>query len=163
MGLPVPVLIRRINNELVACSEYLGIDIPAIPEDFDGFPITVEIVLRNVPAYDLRDGEVVPISDHRVALTLSKEYGYSRPDARWQTSIFHPNIMVPEEGGYLCLRTADVWGFGSTLLSYIKSIEQLVMSPNPRKPFGTDRCMRAARYMMDNESKIEISLRYGGR
>lgn len=162
MGLPTPVLIKRINNELESCSHYLNTDIPKIPSDLNRFPVTISITLRNVPGYVMTEKGIEQLNEHRCELILSKEYGHRKPEVRWQTPIFHPNIMMPEDGGYVCLMTADMWEFGSTLLSFIKSIEQLVMSPNPKNPFGTKSCMEASRYMMENTSKIEISVSYGG-
>ncbi len=161
MGLPKPILIKRINNELKSCSKYLGAEVPPIPEDFDDFPVKIDIMLRNMPAYERTDDGIKQVNDHRFVLVLSEEYGYRKPEARWQTPIFHPNIMPPEEGGDVCLRTADAWEFGSTLLSFIKSVEQLVTTPNPKNPFGSESCMEASRYFMNNRSKIEISVNYG--
>lgn len=160
MGLPKPVLIRRINNELKVCSEYLKTDMSIISED-QRFPIEISIRMRNTPGYLMHDGEVKHTNDHSFVLILSDEYGHRRPEIRWQTPIFHPNIMTPEEGGYVCLRTADTWSFGSTLLSFIKSVEQLVMSPNPRNPFGTETCMKASDYFLNNQSRFEVSVRGG--
>lgn len=161
MGLPKPILIKRINNELADCSKYLETGIPRIPESSDEFPVRIVISIRNVPAYMKEGDEIRQISDHRFVLILSEEYGYRKPEARWQTPIFHPNIMPPEEGGYVCLKTADSWQFGSTLLSFIKSVEQLVTCPNPKNPFGAGSCMEASRYFLENRTKIEISVSYG--
>jgi len=163
MGLPRPILIKRINNELDSCSRYLKTEIPPIPDGFGRFPVEIDIALRNVPGYAKYSDGVRPLNDHRCKLILSEEYGFRRPEVRWQTSIFHPNIMMPEDGGYVCLKAADAWEFGSTLLSFIKSIEQLVISPNPKSPFGTDTCMEASKYFIENRSKIEISVSYGDR
>ena len=159
MGLPKPILLRRINEELKQCSEYLKINIPPVPADPD-FPLEITITMVNIPAYALDGDEVKHISDHSFLLILSEEYGYRRPEIRWQTPIFHPNIMMPEDGGYVCLRTADTWEFGSKLLSFVKSVEQLVMSPNPKKPFGTETCMKASKFYLDNQSRFEVSVRY---
>jgi len=159
MGLPKPILLRRINEELKQCSEYLRINIPPVPADSD-FPLEITITMVNIPAYALDGEEVKHISDHSFLLILSEEYGYRRPEIRWQTPIFHPNIMMPEDGGYVCLRTADTWEFGSKLLSFVKSVEQLVMSPNPKKPFGTETCMKASKFYLDNQSRFEVSVRY---
>lgn len=164
MGLPLPILIKRINNELEACSKYLKMEIPRIPLDFNEFPLQVNIALKNIPGYVLNDdGDVVQMNDHQCVLILSEEYGYRRPDVRWKTPIFHPNIMMPDEGGYVCVRTVDDWKFGSQLLSFIKSLEQLVSSPNPNSPFGSESCMKASRYFIENSSKIEITLSYGDK
>jgi len=159
MGLPKSILLKRINEELKQCSEYLKIKIPPVPADSD-FPLEIMITMVNIPAYALDGEEVKHISDHSFLLILSEEYGYRRPEIRWQTPIFHPNIMMPGDGGYVCLRTADTWEFGSKLLSFVKSVEQLVMSPNPKKPFGTETCMKASNFYLENQSRFEVSVRY---
>jgi len=162
MGLPKQVLLKRINNELKYCSEYLETEIPSIPENSD-FPLEIAIKMRNIPGYVLDGEEVKHISDHLFVMIISEEYGYRRPEIRWQTPIFHPNIMMPEDGGYACLKTADTWEFGSSLLSVVKSAEQLVMSPNPKKPFGSETCMKASKFYLDNQSRFEVSVRYRRR
>ena len=162
MGLPREVLTKRISNELATCSEYLKAKIPFDPKE-DAFPLSVRIQMKNVPGYVKKGDDVIPVMDHAFMLILTEEYGFQRPEIRWMTEIFHPNIMNPDDGGYVCLRTADVWDFGSTLLSFIKSVEQLVMSPNPKNPFGTDSCMEASKFFLNNESSFEISVSYGGR
>ena len=159
MGLPKHVLVKRINNELAQCSDYLKTEIAPIPGDSE-FPVEIAVTVRNLPAYALDGNDAVHISDHSFLLILSEDYGYRKPEIRWQTPIFHPNIMTPDDGGYVCLRTADVWDFGSTLLSFVKSVEQLVMSPNPKSPFGTESCMRASKFYLENQSKFEVSVRY---
>jgi len=159
MGLPRPILLKRINNELSECSDYLKTRIIPVPGDSE-FPVEIEVTMRNIPAYALDGDDVVHISDHAFLLILSEEYGYRKPEIRWQTPIFHPNIMMPDDGGYVCLRTADAWEFGSRLLSFVKSVEQLVMSPNPKSPFGTESCMKASRFYLENQSRFEVSVNY---
>jgi len=162
MGLPKPILLKRIKNELRDCSEYLKIDMPDIPADPD-LPMEISITMRNIPGYVLCGDDIRHISDHSFVLIISEEYGYRRPEIRWQTPIFHPNIMMPEDGGYVCLKTADTWEFGSSLLSVVKSVEQLVMSPNPKRPFGTETCMKASKFYLDNQSRFEVSVKHRGR
>ena len=163
MGLPREILMKRIANELETCSDYLNVEIPFDPKESKAFPLSVRINMVNVPGYVKKDSEIVPENNHSFLLILSEEYGFERPGAEWLTPIFHPNIMMPEDGGHVCLRTAKVWEFGSTLLSFIKSIEQLVMAPNPKNPFYTESCMGASEFLMNHESKFEVSISYGGR
>ena len=81
---------------------------------------------------------------HRMSLLITEEYPVEKPIVKWRTPIFHPNIMPPEDGGYLCTRLLENWDFSSTLLAFIKGVEWLLMNPNPSNPFGCDACTRAA-------------------
>jgi ubiquitin-protein ligase len=156
MGLPRPVLVKRINNELKGCSEYLGKRIPPVPEDVT-FPIEVVIDVKNQLGYASKDRL---IKTHRYRAVISDEYPFRKPEARWMTPIFHPNIMMPEDGGYVCVRTLDDWSFGSNMLSFIKGVENLVSEPNPKNPFGTDSCMEAARFFASNSADTDISVKF---
>jgi ubiquitin-conjugating enzyme E2 C len=162
LGLPRPVLIRRLTNELQRCSGYIGSDISFDPEKAK-FPMEITVNMTNVPAYAKIDGAVVPVKEHRYTVMINEEYPYEKPRARWETPIFHPNIMPPEDGGYVCIKLLDKWSFGSTLLSFIKAVEHLAMNPNALNPFGADICVEAARFHMDNETKINASVSFGGQ
>lgn len=158
MGLVRPVLIRRLNNELNGLNDYLRMNIPPIPEDAK-FPIHITVGLSNTPSR-VSEGEIG--SNHSFKMVISEEYPYERPKAIWMTKIFHPNIMMPEDGGYVCVKTLDNWSFGSSLLSFVKGVEQLLADPNPRNPYGTDSCMAAAKWYLENRPKFEASIGYGG-
>jgi len=81
---------------------------------------------------------------HRMAVIISDEYPMEKPIVKWQTPIFHPNIMPPEDGGYVCTKLLENWDFSSNLMTFIKGIESLLANPNPKSPFGNDSCTRAA-------------------
>jgi ubiquitin-protein ligase len=70
------------------------------------------------------------------------------------TPIFHPNIMMPEDGGYVCTKLLEDWSFNSTMISFIKGVESLVTTPNPSSPFGTDSCTAAAEYFNSGERRL---------
>ncbi|MDR2698073.1 MAG: ubiquitin-conjugating enzyme E2 [Candidatus Methanoplasma sp.] len=159
MGLVRPVLIRRINNEILGLNDHLGMRIKAVPEGA-GFPIEISIALKNTPARISKD-EVG--GEHTFMIVVSEEYPYERPRAKWMTPIFHPNIMMPEDGGFVCVKTLDNWSFGSSLLSFVKGVEQLIADPNPLNPYGTESCMEAAKWHVKNKPKFEAEVRYGGR
>ncbi|MDR0887586.1 MAG: ubiquitin-conjugating enzyme E2 [Candidatus Methanoplasma sp.] len=159
MGLVRPVLIRRLNNEIKDLNDYLHLGIPSIPADAE-FPIELQIGLGNTPAKISRNETG---TKHIFALIISLEYPYERPRAKWLTPIFHPNIMMPEDGGYVCVKTLDNWSFGSSLLSFVKGVEQLISDPNPNNPYGTDSCMEAAKWYSSNRPKFEAKVNYGGR
>jgi len=153
-------LLRRISNELEKCSEYIGSDMGFDPAAAE-FPLEITVNMMNVPAFAKTDGTVVQIKDHRYKVIINEEYPYEKPKARWETPIFHPNIMPPEDGGYVCIKLLDKWEFGSTLLSFMKAVENLVQNPNPLNPFGMDLCVESSKYYLDNESKIIASVSSG--
>ena len=157
MGLVRPVLVRRINNELSDLNAYLNLAIPMVPDNVK-FPIEVQIHLGNTP---VRISEKEISTDHSFILSISEEYPYERPRAKWVSPIFHPNIMMPDDGGFVCVKTLDNWSFGSSLLSFVKGVEQLLADPNPMNPYGTDSCMRAAKWHMNNKPKFDVKMRYG--
>ena len=154
------MLVRRLTNELQRCSGYIGSDIGFDPVQAT-FPIEITVNMANVPAYAKMDGNIVPIKEHRYTVLINEEYPYEKPRARWETPIFHPNIMPPEDGGYVCIKLLDKWSFGSTLLSFIKAVEHLVINPNPSNPFGMDICVESSKFYMDNEAKINASVSFG--
>jgi ubiquitin-protein ligase len=61
--------------------------------------------------------------------------------------------MMPEDGGHLCTRLLEGWSFNSNLLTFIKGIEMLLVSPNGSSPFGTESCTRAAQYFNAQERR----------
>jgi len=154
------VLLRRIANELQRCSGYIGSDIWFDPGKVV-FPMEITVNMANVPAYAKAGDAVVPINQHTYTLSINEEYPYEKPRARWVTPIFHPNIMPPEDGGYVCIKLLDKWSFGSTLLSFVKAVEHLVMNPNPLNPFGADICVESSEFFMNNETKINASVSFG--
>lgn len=158
MGLVKPVLIKRINNEILGLNDHLRIRVPPIPDNV-GFPIEITIGLHNTPA---RISKEAVGNDHRFSIIVTEEYPYERPRAKWMTPIFHPNIMMPEDGGYVCVKTLDNWSFGSSLLSFVKGVEQLIADPNPMNPYGTESCIEAARWYLNNRAKFEVKVNYGG-
>ncbi|NLU46126.1 MAG: ubiquitin-conjugating enzyme E2 [Euryarchaeota archaeon] len=157
MGLVRQVLIRRLNNEVRDLDDYLGIGIGTIPEDAV-FPIEIRIGLSNASARVSADETG---DNHAFIMSISSEYPYERPRARWQTPIFHPNIMDPADGGHVCVKILDNWSFGSSLLSFVKGVEQLLADPNPQSPYGTDSCMRAARWYAENRPRFDASINFG--
>jgi ubiquitin-conjugating enzyme E2 C len=92
---------------------------------------------------------------------INEEYPYEKPRARWETPIFHPNIMPPEDGGYVCIKLLDKWSFGSTLLSFVKAVEHLVGNPNALNPFGMDLCIESSQFYLNNEAKSNASVSFG--
>jgi hypothetical protein len=110
----------------------------------DDFPVTLKVVMRGVPGPDLVEGKVVHRTEHAMVIEISEDYPYQKPLVIWGTPIFHPNIMVPQDGGFVCTKLLDEWGFDSNLLLFIKGVEALLSNPNPTSPYGTDSCTKAA-------------------
>jgi ubiquitin-protein ligase len=146
MPLPREILETRLKNELAICQRCLRHPIQVGEEAFTEYPITIEINLLQIPGYELADGEIRRRYHHRFKLEISEEYPFVKPNVVWRTPIFHPNIMMPEDGGFLCNKLLDDWNFNSTLLMFIKGIEYLLLNPNPSSPFGTETCTAAAQH-----------------
>jgi len=159
MGLVRPVLIKRINNEILGLNDHLGLRAYPVPENAE-FPIEISIALKNAPAR-ISPKEIG--NEHVFSIIVSEDYPYERPRAKWMTPIFHPNIMMPEDGGFVCVKTLDNWSFGSSLLSFVRGVEQLIADPNPANPYGTDSCIRAAKWYSVNKPRFEAKVSYGGR
>ncbi len=151
MRLPLPpdILATRLHNELEACSRYLGAVLtPDGP--LNKLPVSVDVKMNNVVGPSILGGRVVKRRNHRFSMVIDREYPFEKPRVRWRTPVFHPNIMMPEDGGFVCIKQLDGWTFNSTLLSFIKSMESLLTNPNPSNPFGTDSCTAAAEYFNCN-------------
>ena len=110
------------------------------------FPVLIDVTLMRTPGPSWEHGEVVHRYVHRMSLLITQEYPAETPIVKWKTPIFHPNIMPPEDGGYVCTRLLENWDFNSTLLVFIRGVEWLLANPNPSNPFGSDTCTRAAAY-----------------
>jgi hypothetical protein len=107
-------------------------------------PVTVDVAMSDVPGPVLRMGKVEDCVEHAMQIVITQEYPYEKPIVRWLTPIFHPNIMLPRDGGYVCTKLLDSWNFSSNLLGFIKGIESLLANPNPMNPYRTDSCMLAS-------------------
>lgn len=157
MALPKPVLLRRIDRELKDCAEYLGSEFEFDPDKAE-FPIRIEMHMSNVLAHESADRIV---SEHDFFIVLTEDYGFKKPEIRWKSKIFHPNIMDPADGGYVCTKMLNEWEFNTRLPGFLKSLCFLVSNPNPMSPFGTDSCMAAARFFADHDSKFRGRVEYG--
>jgi ubiquitin-conjugating enzyme E2 C len=152
MGLPKDVLRTRLKNEVSTCHRYLRHGIEISDEDLSDFPLEIRIEIVGVPALKMDDGQMVTENDHMLSMIVNEEYPFEKPLVLWRTPIFHPNIMLPEDGGHVCIKLLDDWSFNSTLLSFIKGIETMLQNPNPSSPFGTQSCTAAAEYF--NSGKV---------
>lgn len=150
MPLPKDVLRIRMRNEIEMCQRELKHHITVSDQYLVDFPIMINVTLLRVPGPDWEEGKVVHRFVHRFAIIVNEDYPMEKPIVKWLTPIFHPNIMSPEDGGYVCTKLLENWDFSSSLLTFIKGIESLLVNPNPRSPFGNDTCTRAAAYFNRN-------------
>jgi len=157
MSYPKEIILKRLAFELETCSKYLEKDTIIDPRVAE-FPIVIEMQMKNVLGYETKDKI---ISDHRFAIIITQDYGERKPEVRWRTHIFHPNIMDPDDGGYVCIKLLNEWSYGTRLSSFIRSIEALVLEPNYRSPFVTGSCIKAAEFFKDNITKFSASITYG--
>jgi len=144
MTLPMNLLRSRLINELALCRSSLDYDVECSDEDFSELPVTLEVAITGVPGPVLRLGEVEDSLEHAMQIIITPEYPYEKPIVRWQTPIFHPNIMLPRDGGYVCTKLLDSWSFASNLLGFIKGVESLLSNPNPMNPYKSESCMLAS-------------------
>ena len=146
MSLPVDVLRKRLKNEIEICQRELRHHITVSDSTLISFPILINVHMLRVPGPTWEENKIVHRFVHKIAILISEEYPVEKPIVKWQTPIFHPNIMPPEDGGYVCTKLLENWDFSSTLATFIRGIESLLVNPNPRNPFGCDTCTRAAAY-----------------
>jgi len=150
MPLPLDVLRLRIKNEIEMCQRELKHHISVSDPTLSCFPVKVSVNLLRVPGPDWEEGKVVHRFVHRLAIIISQDYPTEKPIVKWLTPIFHPNIMSPEDGGYVCTKLLENWDFSSNLMTFIKGVESLLTTPNPKNPFGNESCTRAAAYFNRN-------------
>jgi ubiquitin-protein ligase len=146
MPLPPEVLRSRLKNEIEACHRQLPHHLEVSDPYLKSFPVSVSVSLLRIPGPAWKEDRIVTRYLHRFQIIITEDYPYERPIVKWQTPVFHPNIMEPKDGGYVCTKLLDRWDFKSNLATFIKGIEMLLASPNPENPFGSDSCTRAAEY-----------------
>jgi ubiquitin-conjugating enzyme E2 C len=145
--LPVDLLQKRLRTELSMCREELPrYKFEVSDETFCSFPVTIRVTMRGVPGPIFREGRVTSASTHRFSMKITDEYPYHKPIVIWETAIFHPNIMTPEDGGFVCTKLLDDWSFGANLLLFIQGLETLLSNPNSDNAYISDSCVRAAKY-----------------
>jgi ubiquitin-conjugating enzyme E2 C len=140
-------------NEIATCKKELEHEITIVNPSLDVFPVRIGVKLVKTPGPVIRGNRVRNQYTHRFMMTITDEYPYQRPLVQWQSPIFHPNIMTPEEGGWVCTKLLEDWRFSSNLLSLIKGIESLLSHPNPHHLFGSKTCARASEYFRKHPYK----------
>ncbi len=140
-----------LRNGIGMCPRELRHHISVSDTSLSSFPVMVSVTFMRVPGPDWEEGKVVHRFVHRMAIVIGEDYPMEKPIVKWQTPIFHPNIMAPGDGGYVCTKLLENWDFSSNLMTFIKGIESLLVNPNPANPFGNDMCTRAAAYFNRNK------------
>lgn len=138
------------------CIDQLPHDIEVKDPKFSKFPTTLIVTLNNIPGPVKLGDKVKHIYSHRLRIDITEEYPYQKPIVRWQSDIFHPNIVPPERGGWVCTKLLDNWDLSSNLLTIINGMESLLVKPNPKNPYKDDTTMRAALYFKKHPYKPPI-------
>ncbi len=152
MSYPKEIVLRRLVNELRDCSGFMDGDFDIDPRTTE-LPLTIGMKITDTLAYAARDKIVY---EHEFAITITEDYGQCKPEVRWKSEIFHPNIMSPEDGGLVCIKMLDNWSYGTRLSAFLNGIITLLSEPNVASPFGTDSCMQAAEFFA-SKGKARIS------
>ncbi len=144
MGMAIPILVKRLRNDLSGAAD-LGIDVPDIPDSID-LPFAIDITLHDTEAFSAPE---TPCPEQRFTIFIGEDYPYERPKVRWNTEVFHPNIMPHSEGGSVCVAELDHWTFDSNLKEFIETLIDLVDHPNPFNPLANPTCAAAAEWFLD--------------
>lgn len=143
MPLPPDLVLRRVANEVRDVRQKMP-HVTLVEDPIGDFPIHLDVTLRGVPGPEWKEGKVVDRTEHELLVAITPEYPEQKPVVRWRTPIFHPNIMAPADGGYVCTALLDNWSFRSTLVNFFAGVEALLAQPRPEAPYDTDSCTRAA-------------------
>ncbi len=148
--LPRDLLKKRLRQELKMCERKLEHNIFVMDQVLSEFPIEIRVTMINTPGPVMKAEKLANRFTHEFSMTITEQYPYEKPIVRWGTPIYHPNIMLPKDGGHVCTRLLDDWNFQSNLLSFIYGIESLLSNPNPKSPWGSNSCTEAAEYFNKN-------------
>ena len=144
--LPEDILKRRVSQEIALAKRKLNHIIAIEGREIETFPVSLMVTLVSTPGPVWRSDGLSHKNTHQFRVTITDSYPYEKPIVKWASEIFHPNVKIPEDGGDVCTRLLDGWGFQSNLVSFIKGIESLLSNPNPKSPWGTNSCTTAAQY-----------------
>ena len=143
--LPETVWRRRIETE------YLQLVQKGVQFTASADKLSYDFVLRGPGLVTDGNGIVKRVEEHRVRLTLNREYPYAGGfELVWLTPIFHPNIRGD---GKVCIQLVNKWSAGQTMANIIDALHQLLSNPNPDSPLNTD----AARYFMEHPGALSSS------
>ncbi len=144
--LPSDMWIKRINNELdVLRKEGYNIDVREEEDD-----IYIDLNLEDTPGPVLIGKSVGTSFKHQVRLHLNREYPFSPPSVTWKTSIFHPNVLPPEDGGCVNMGYIDGWELSHNLSVLISKMEKLLLEPDIDLRHEHPICLEAAERFIDS-------------
>ena len=144
--LPVDLLRTRLIHELKICGRKLKHVLAVEDPTLSMFPVKIMVTLIDTPGPIIKNDRISHKFTHQFTMEITEAYPYQKPIVKWESQIFHPNLKLPEDGGEVCTKLLTDWGFNSNLQLFIRGIESLLANPNPKSPWGTDSCTRAAEY-----------------
>ena len=151
--LPIEILRQRLIAEITTCQRELKHRLSVSDSTLSKFPIELDITLIKSPGPVLWEGMITTKYTHKLKIIITENYPYQKPIVRWLSPIFHPNIMPPHEGGYVCTKLFENWNPRSTLVMFIKGLETLLAGPNPDNPLGSEACLKSAEYFKKHPYK----------
>ena len=150
--LPKELLVSRLKNEIKQC-EKLEHEIDVVDKEISTFPLRLNFTLKNTPGPYMADKKISTRFIHKVVMYITEDYPYKKPEVRWQSPIFHPNICTPDDGGFVCSKLLKAWNFQSNLASFVKGLETLLVEPNPKDPYDNPICLMAAKHFTEHPYK----------
>jgi len=142
--LPEPIWRRRIESEYQQLAT-AGKDFFTANQDHTDYVF----IIRGPGLVEERGGFVTRTDEHRVRLTVKREYPYAGGfDLAWQTPIFHPNIR---QDGKVCIQLVNKWSASQTILSIMDALCQMLENPNPDSPLNYD----AAQYFIEHPNALK--------
>ena len=148
--LPEAVLRKRVQNEIAQVIRKTNHSLIVKDRSFSSWPAEIEVILKNIPGPVKRGDRVTSKYTHKLKVTITREYPYQKPIVEWQSEIFHPNIMDPFDGGYVCTKLLDRWTAQDNLHGFLVGLESLLANPNANDPYATCSCKDAALYFHEH-------------
>jgi ubiquitin-protein ligase len=137
-----------LRNEIQQCKSNFPHDIKVKDPELSNFPVTVLVTFKDIPGPQLNGNKIVHGYSHKLRIDIPSDYPYKKPTVRFLTDLFHPNIVPPERGGWVCIKLLDDWDLSSDLSVLLKGVETLLSNPNPQSPYRDETTIKAAKYFL---------------